>query len=125
MMRRFDWREGLCRQGRGGRLERRQDQSILDAHIYGDKFDAMGTGFAATGSFGFITPGLNALFLDRLGWLSPSRVASFNGVGDSSFPWSQTITLAALNRPEANGYLALRITANGKTAVFEFRSRSG
>jgi hypothetical protein len=92
---------------------------------YGDNFDAMGAGFAAAGNFGLITPGLNALYLDRLGWLPPSRVASFNGIGDSSFPWSKTITLAALNHPAADGYLALRLTANGRTVTFEFRSKSG
>ncbi len=75
---------------------------------YGDGWDIMsamtfgGSNPTFTGLFGTSGPGLNAPNLDRLGWLPANRV----------LPWdntSQTVTLAALNHPEAGGYLMAKV----------------
>ena len=64
-------------------------------------------------------PGLNAPNLDKLGWLAANRVATWNGS-------SQTLTLAALNHPEAGGYFMAKVPldANHYYAI-EFRRQTG
>jgi hypothetical protein len=54
------------------------------------------------GLFGRSGPGLNAPNLDKLGWLAANRVLTWDGT-------SKTVTLAALNRPLAGGYLMAKV----------------
>jgi len=81
---------------------------------YGDKWDimsAMTFGFLPNigyetptfqGPFGTSGPGLNAPYLDRLGWLPANRILTWNGA-------SQSTLLAALNHPEAVGYFMVKV----------------
>lgn len=75
---------------------------------YGDGWDIMsamtfgGTRPIFAGVFGASGPGLNAPNLDRLGWLPADRISTWDGS-------SQTVTLAALNHPEAGGSLMLKV----------------
>jgi len=75
---------------------------------YGDGWDIMsamtfgGSNPTVTGLFGASGPGLNAPNLDRLGWLVANRVSTWDYT-------SETLTLAALNRPLATGYLMAKV----------------
>jgi len=95
---------------------------------YGDGWDimsAMNFGGAAptyTIRFGPSGPGLNALNLDKLGWLAPNRVLTWNGS-------AQNLTLAALNHPEAPGFLTAKVPFDPGNAnhyyTVEFRRQTG
>jgi hypothetical protein len=54
--------------------------------------------------FGDGPVGLNAFHLDRMGWLPRSRILTFGADGATN----RTVTLAALETPEAPGYLTIR-----------------
>lgn len=58
-----------------------------------------------TARFGFGGPGLNAFHVDRMGWLPRGRIMTFGADGSTS----ATVTLAALNHPEASGMLLVRL----------------
>lgn len=95
---------------------------------YGDGWDIMSAqNFGNSdptfvGRFGNTGPGLNALNLDKLGWLAGNRVSTWDGT-------SQTITLAALNHPEAGGYLMVKVPFDAANAghyyTIEFRRKTG
>lgn len=79
---------------------------------YGDIYDVM----SCLGCIGTVTPwnprntggpGLNAVQLKTAGWLD-RNLTSF----DNSSCRQQTIQLAALNQPEASGYLSAQLPAN-------------
>jgi hypothetical protein len=75
---------------------------------YDDQWDLMS--FAnvfttGTSRFGNSGPGLNAYHLDRMGWIPRSRIYTF-GRDDAR---TKIVTLAALNHPEARGYLLVRV----------------
>lgn len=67
-------------------------------------------------------PGLNAPNLNRLGWLPADRVVSWDGN-------AQTVTIAALNHPEANGYLMAKVPFDAADPdhyyAIEFRRKTG
>ena len=93
---------------------------------YGDPWDIMSAMrvFTFKNKFGRNGPGMNACNLHKIGAIPAPRIWSSNKSG------STTITLAALNRPEAAGYLmALIGPAAGsasKTSYFvEFRQKKG
>lgn len=75
---------------------------------YGDGWDIMsamnfgGANPTFVGQFGQSGPGLNAPNLDKLGWMDANRVLTWNGA-------SQNAILAALNHPEASGYLMAKV----------------
>ncbi|HEV3303730.1 MAG TPA: hypothetical protein VG055_29020 [Planctomycetaceae bacterium] len=93
---------------------------------YGDRWDLMSAMrvYTFTDRFGRRTgPGLNACNLHQLGCIPRNRIWSPTGQFGT-----QTFTLAALNRPEANGYLMASIPpAAGSTSktsyVIEFRQK--
>ena len=75
---------------------------------YDDPWDVMSWGNAfrvPTMSFGDGPVGLNGFHLDRMGWLPRSRILTFGADGVSS----RTVTLAALDHPDAPGYLIVRV----------------
>jgi M6 family metalloprotease-like protein len=105
---------------------------------YGDLYDVMSclgcTGTSSPwGLNGLAGPGLNAIQLDNAGWIDANReLTNF----DNSSCKQQTIQMAALNHPEASGYLEARIPAvvpinktfNSTTADYytvELRDSSG
>jgi hypothetical protein len=67
-------------------------------------------------------PGLNAPNLDKFGWLPANRITTWNNT-------SQTITLAALNHPEAGGYFMVKIPFDDGNPshyyTLEFRRKTG
>ncbi|MEI6782315.1 MAG: hypothetical protein WCQ21_15505 [Verrucomicrobiota bacterium] len=67
-------------------------------------------------------PGLNAPNLDKFGWLAANRIAAWNG-------GSQTVTLAALNHPEAAGYFMCKVPFDpidpNHYYTVEFRRKTG
>lgn len=73
-----------------------------------------------SGTHGVSGPGLDAPYLDNMGWIPSTRVWS-PGASERS----ATITLAALNHPEANGYLTARIPQGTKTYYLEYRKKHG
>jgi len=95
---------------------------------YDDQWDLMsyanvfGVG---TARFGFGGPGLNPHHLDRMGWIPRSRLLTLGADGAAS----QTVTLAALNHPEAPGHLLVRIPFDPGDPfhyyTVEFRKRDG
>jgi WD40 repeat protein len=93
---------------------------------YGDRWDIMSAMrvFTVPDAFGRPTgPGMNACNLRRLGCIPSNRIWS-----PASESGARTITLAALNRPEAKGYLMASIppTAGSKPGasyVVEFRQK--
>ncbi|MFN8484364.1 MAG: hypothetical protein U0768_15100 [Anaerolineae bacterium] len=90
-----------------------------------------GEGTATSTASGDVTnpsgPELNAPHRLYLGHLPASRVLTVTP--DTAHPQTQDITLAALNRPEANGYLAVKIpiqdSAGEHYFCVEFRQKSG
>lgn len=75
---------------------------------YDDQWDVMSYANVygvPAGRFGYGGPGMNAYHLDRQGWLPRDRILTFGSDGASA----GTVTLAALNHPEAPGPLLLRI----------------
>jgi hypothetical protein len=75
---------------------------------YDDQWDVMSYAnvtSTATARFGSGGPGLNAHHVDRMGWLRRSRILTFGADGARS----RTVTLAALNHPEASGYQIVRV----------------
>jgi hypothetical protein len=95
---------------------------------YGDGWDIMSAETFGpddptfTGTYGKSGPGLNALKLQELGWLPGNRKFTWTGN-------SQTMTVAALNHPEASGYLMCKVPRDLFQDFFyytiEFRSKSG
>ncbi len=73
-------------------------------------------------------PLLNALSRERLGWLHRSRIWKPNAID-----FNQTVALAAINRPDADGYLMLKLIGSGRvsgqtmpsTYTVEFRRAAG
>ena len=74
-------------------------------------------------------PSLNAMSRKRLGWLDASTVRTLPGSGVG-----ETITLAALNRPDVDGFQMVQFTAAGRlsplvpllsTYTVEFREQTG
>jgi hypothetical protein len=95
---------------------------------YDDQWDLMSYANVfgvATAQFGFGGPGLNAHHLDRMGWIPRSRILTFGADGAAV----KTVTLAALNHPEAPGHLLVRIPFNPADPfhyyTVEFRKRDG
>jgi hypothetical protein len=90
---------------------------------YCDTWDIMGApGFAfynSASKFSWSGPGLNAGNLSRLGWIRDDRIYTARG----SRTRGETITLAALSRPEAKGYLMARIVTPDRIFVIEYRQR--
>jgi hypothetical protein len=95
---------------------------------YGDPWDIMSAMrvFTVPDKFGQATgPGMNACNLQRLGCIGDNRIwHPKNKTG------TETFTLAALNRPEANGYLMASIppaagSASKTSYVIEFRQKKG
>src|SRR5256885_295735 len=78
---------------------------------YGDQWDIMSAlrVWTFTNEYGANGPGLNAPYLEALGCLLPARIWSYT-LPDSG----AVITLAALNHPEAEGFLMAKI-ANGSS----------
>jgi hypothetical protein len=99
-----------------------------DGVAYGDGWDIMSFatfgGYSATfrGVFGPSGPGLNAPNLDKLGWINSDRILISNGS-------LQTITLAALNHPETDGYFMAKIYYDSSNLTryytVEFRRADG
>jgi Gametolysin peptidase M11 len=96
--------------------------------VYGDRWDIMSAMnvLTFTGAYGAPTgPGLNAPYLERIGCLPAARVWT------PSAPSITSVNLAALNQPEAQGHLAVKIPArfNNPTRTnsyfVEFRQRRG
>jgi hypothetical protein len=96
--------------------------------VYGDAWDIMsamlvysyeGPVFSVSG------PELNTHYKQRLGWWNANRVVSFTAGARRS----TTVTLAAVNKPEANGSLMARVNLPGWFPPYhytvEFRSKSG
>jgi hypothetical protein len=73
------------------------------------------------GAFGNTGPRLNALNLNKLGWLAADRMSTWNGA-------SQTVTLAALNHPESGGYFMVKVPIDASNAnhyyTVEFRRKT-
>lgn len=94
---------------------------------YDDPWDVMswGNAFRVPTPFGDGPVGLNGFHLDRMGWLPRSRILTVGANGTSSM----TFTLAALNHPEAPGYMIARIPFDpgdlNHFYVVELRSKSG
>lgn len=101
---------------------------------YGDRWDVMSagnvpqfTGPRIAGSNGVQSgPELNAPYKLRIGYLPSTRVLTLNPDGRST----STVSLAALNRPEANGALVVKIPVLGDPDpnhyyAIEFRQRWG
>jgi hypothetical protein len=93
---------------------------------YGDPWDVMSAMrvFTFKNKFGPNGPGMNACNLHKIGAIPAPRIWSSNKAG------STTITLAALNRPQAVGHLMARIPpaagSKSKTSyVVEFRQKKG
>jgi hypothetical protein len=93
---------------------------------YGDPWDIMSAMrvFTFKNKFGRNGPGMNACNLHRIGAIPAPRIWR------SSKPGTATITLAALNRPEAAGYLMALISpapgsASKTSYVVEFRQKKG
>lgn len=75
---------------------------------YDDPWDVMSWGNAfrvPTTRFGDGPVGLNAFHLDRMGWLPRSRIFTFGADGVAN----RTMTLAALDHPDAGGSLLIRV----------------
>jgi len=75
---------------------------------YGDAWDIMSAMCVSTrhaGAYRDGGPGLAGPYLDRLGWLPIHRVYTLGQEGTSS----SAITLAALNHPEAAGYMLAKV----------------
>jgi len=95
---------------------------------YDDQADLMSAANVFTTStprFGSAPPGLNGFGLDRAGWLPIPRTSTFGQNGASS----TTYTLAALNHPEAQGSLLVRVPFDPSDLMHyytvELRSSSG
>lgn len=75
---------------------------------YDDQWDLMSAAnvyTTATPRFGSAPPGLNGFRLDRVGWLPQQRIYTFGQASESA----NTVTLTALNHPEAPGTMLVRI----------------
>jgi len=75
---------------------------------YDDPWDVMSWGNAfrvATMRFGDGPVGLNGFHRDRMGWLPRQRILTFGADGASN----RTLTIAALDHPEAGGYMLVRV----------------
>lgn len=95
---------------------------------YDDPWDVMSYGnvFARwSPDFGNGGPGLNGHHVDRMGWLPRHRIRTFSADGISY----ATVTLAALNHPEATGDLLVRVPFDPADPfhylTVEFRKRDG
>ncbi len=95
---------------------------------YGDPWDVMSWANVhdtSLGEFGSGGPGLNAYHRDRMGWLPRNRILTFGADGLTS----ATLTMAALNQPEADGYLLVRVPFEPSDPfhyfTIEFRKHDG
>lgn len=66
-------------------------------------------------------PDMNATTKDRQGFLPPDRVLQLRPAAPTR---AQQVRLAALNRPEAAGYLMVRVKLRTSSLTIEFRQRS-
>ena len=85
-----------------------QDASWSQPGEYDDPWDMMSAYnvFGDPGTkFGGGGPGFNAHHIDEMGWLPRPRIFTAGADGHAS----STVTLAALNHPEASGYLIARV----------------
>ncbi len=85
-----------------------RDISWAQIGEYDDEWDLMSAAnvyTTSTARFGSAPPGLNGFGLDRAGWLPFARTYTFGQNGAAS----TTVTLAALNHPEVQGSLLVRI----------------
>jgi hypothetical protein len=85
---------------------------------YRPKFDGPLTLALATDSFAPLGPGLCAPQLLRFGWLPDDRIKTV-----MSSTSGETITLAALNRPDLKNPLMAKIVASDRMVTAEFRQR--
>jgi len=84
---------------------------VAGGTVYDDPYDLMSCYncfYAPSTKFTQLPPGLVGWQLDRMGWLPRSRIVVMGADGRAS----RTITLAALNRPDAAGALLVRIPYN-------------
>jgi hypothetical protein len=95
---------------------------------YDDPWDVMSWANAfrvPTARFGDGPVGLNGFHVDRSGWLPRSRIHTFGSDGVRS----TTMTLAALNHPEASGHLVIRVPFDpgdlNRYYTVEFRRQDG
>jgi len=95
---------------------------------YGDPWDIM-SAFSVqsspSGRYSPIGPGLNAPTLNRLGWLGEDRVLTHTPGHGFQFPATRQIQLAALNRPEINLPLMIRVLTPDRIYTVEFRQQAG
>lgn len=96
--------------------------------VYGDAWDIMSAMivYAYEGpTFSVSGPELNTHYKQRLGWWNANRVVSFTAGARRS----TTVTLAAVNKPAANGSLMARVNLPGWFPPYhytiELRSKSG
>ena len=85
-----------------------RDVSWAQIGEYDDEWDLMSAANVYTTStvrFGSAPPGLNGFGLDRAGWLPIKRTYTFGQNGAAS----ATVTIAALNHPEVEGSLLVRV----------------
>ena len=95
---------------------------------YGDGWDIMSamtfgnSNPVFAGTYGNSGPGLTTLNLDKLGWLTADRISTWDGT-------SKTVTLAAVNHPEANGFLMTKVPIDAANPnhyySVEFRRKTG
>jgi hypothetical protein len=92
---------------------------------YGDPWDIMSGLATKTFSDGFNAgaagPDMNATTKDRQGFIPTDRVLQLL---PAERPRRQQVRLAALNRPEAAGYLMVRVKLKTSSLTIEFRQRS-
>jgi hypothetical protein len=70
--------------------------------------------------FGASGPLLNAVYMDKLGWLKKSRIYNRPPIKET-----ETITLRALGHSELSGYLAIKINCPNLSYMVEFRQKDG
>lgn len=89
---------------------------IMSALVFGNSDPTFTNGFGQSG------PGMNALNLDKKGWLDANRVLTWDGA-------SQTATFAALNHATAGGYLMAKVPFDAANPnhyyTVEFRRKTG
>jgi hypothetical protein len=88
---------------------------------YGDPWDVMGRAFTFPGRYMESGPGLTGPHLDRLGWLSPDRIVTW----DSRRSATRTVTLTPLSRRAATGAHLAKVVTRDRVYTVEFRTPDG